>query len=94
MPQALFSTEFLSEVRALLPEGKGTFIANTFASAPSAPRESAAVKGAFGEVVEVDVVRNRLLVAGRHVVPRELTAELETVGVTREWLDAWRVRQR
>jgi hypothetical protein len=93
MPLALFSTEFLTEVRSLLPQGKGTFIANTFATAPSAPRESAAVKGAFGEVVEVDVVRNRLLVAGRHVVPREVSPALAAVGVTLEWLSEWRVRQ-
>jgi spermidine synthase len=93
MPLALFSTEFLTEVRSLLPQGKGTFIANIFATAPSAPRESAAVKGAFGEVVEVDVVRNRLLVAGRHVVPREVSPALAAVGVTLEWLSEWRVRQ-
>lgn len=88
MPPALFTPDFLSQVRTLLG-AEGAFLANTFPKAKSAPVELAAVRQVFGGVTEARVGPNRLLLAGRVAVPRQSTPALERIGADQPWLDAW-----
>jgi spermidine synthase len=65
IPPALFTDEFLRQIRAVLSPN-GVFLANTFRGSPSAAQESAAALSAFGVAYSVRSGRNatnRLIVA-------------------------------
>jgi spermidine synthase len=82
IPAALFSADFLRDVRALLNPG-GIFLANTLTASVAHARESATAQQAFGRFYEVKVGvqgGNRLIVAAASPsqlpAPRALKAGL------------------
>jgi spermidine synthase len=102
IPPALFDRNFLSAVRTLLAPG-GVLLANTFAGSPRYAIESATAEAVFGRFLNIklgsDTDGNRLLVAGRAVlptparlmhVPQRRRADFERIGADSAWLRSWR----
>lgn len=104
IPASLFSDAFLRSLRALLT-ADGVFVANTFATAPSAERETMAALAVFDRLYDLrtgDGAGNRLLLAaGRpeHLPARQrlwqalpLRREaLSRVGIEATWVEALHV---
>jgi spermidine synthase len=106
VPPPLFSETFLRSVRALLAPD-GVFLANTFAGALSAERETAAALAAFGRVNDLrsgSGAGNRLLMAA--AMPERLPAAarlwqalpsrrdaLARIGIDPAWVEALRVEE-
>jgi spermidine synthase len=107
IPAPLFSSGFLADLRALLTND-GIFLANTFAGAPSADRETAAALTAFARFHDVrrDALGgNRLIVAAAR--PERLpdasnlwqgvasqAEALVGVGIDARWVEALQVIER
>ncbi|MFO0597761.1 MAG: fused MFS/spermidine synthase [Myxococcaceae bacterium] len=90
--EPLFTRDALARIQSRLAPG-GLFIANTFARAPRAAEEFDRAQSIFPALERVDVVRNRLYVAGPHAKPA-ITPALEAVGLTAEAISGWTISTR